>query len=140
MKKFICILLVILLLTLSGCAGMEVVSNDLYAIREKGGEHYIDFHNDEYNKTAASLKPEASSLTANFISFSSVGEMRSRILSGKFTEEELTVLIIFTVGNDLPAVLVVLSRVASSYHNLKYLQFSRYESAFFLTHVFSYVS
>ena len=53
--------------------------------------------------------------------------------------ENLTVLEFFAVGNFLTAVLFVLSRVANYFHNLKYLQFSRFFWAFSFWLVFSYL-
>jgi len=52
------------------------------------------------------------------------------------TEELLTVLEFFAVGNYLRAALFMLSRVAELTYDLKYLQFSRFTEPFFLDSFF----
>ena len=89
MKKLLCILLAILLLALSGCAGSEVLSNEQYAIREKDDVYYLDFHDNSYAKEAASIDKNGSAIGGYNIYFSSIAEMQDCIKNGKFSKEDL---------------------------------------------------
>lgn len=88
MKRYICILLAILLLTLSGCSrGVEVLSNDQYSIMEEDGQHYMKLH-----KAVSVTSGSTSAGTAQapyVIKFSSLEEMKNAITEGTFTEEQL---------------------------------------------------
>ena len=89
MKKFVCVLLVILLLALSGCASSEVLSNEQYVIREKDDVYYLDFHDNSYAKEAASIDKNGSAIGGYNIYFSTVAEMQDCIKNGKFSKEDL---------------------------------------------------
>ena len=88
MKKYICILLVILLLALSGCSKeVEVLSNDQYRIMEKGGQYYMELHKPVGSSSGNAL--EGTAQAPYNIQFSSLKELKNAITEGKFTEKQL---------------------------------------------------
>ena len=77
-----------LLLILSGCsAGVEVLTNDKYAILEKDGIYSMKLHDPEaYYGSQSALQ---SSSAAFYLEFSSVGKMKEAIEKGSFSKETL---------------------------------------------------
>lgn len=88
MRKYICLLLALLLLVLSGCsAGVEVLTNDKYAILEKDGIYSMKLHDPEAYSGGGSASQNASE--AFYVEFSSVGKMKETIEEGSFSKETL---------------------------------------------------
>lgn len=88
MKRYICLLVALLLLMLGGCsAGVEVLTNDKYAILEKDGTYSIKLHDPEsYYGSQSAMQ---SSSAAFYLEFSSVGKMKEAIEKGSFSKETL---------------------------------------------------
>ena len=83
MKKCICFIIILLLVSLCGCAEKEILSNDIYTIRETNdGECVMSFH----KQLAYPNKGlQASEIPPKFI-FDSLGDMKRTIEEGAFNE------------------------------------------------------
>ena len=85
MKKYTILLLCLLLLTISGCADPEVLSNDIYTIYEvNDGKLLLSFHKQlvypQYDHSASERPPK--------FQYKSLGDMKRVIENGSFSAAE----------------------------------------------------
>ena len=85
MKKCVCFLLLLLMLPLSGCSGVEQFRNDLYVVTKKGDTFYA-----EVNKDVRAYMFESENIyQVEHPSFSSLEEMVWGIREGNITVPQL---------------------------------------------------
>ncbi len=89
-RKYLCLLLAVLLLVLCGCSQKPpaVLENQQYAIRDTGEELYLDFADNTYRDKATSNGVNAS-MGVYKITFPTVAKMKECIEKGQFTEAQL---------------------------------------------------
>ena len=99
MKKIMCIFtLMLIVFVLFACAGNNQAdkgtvitdTNKGYEIEVVDGEYYVVFENEKYknNVNASQIEPS--------LMFSSVAEMKDKLLNGKLTEDEIKILSTFS--------------------------------------------
>lgn len=90
MKKLICILLAILLLTLSGCSrGNEVIRNDKYKIVEHKGEYALQLHDPAAYSSPSDSGDVLGNAPVHTIVFPSVAKLKEALESGTFSDSSL---------------------------------------------------
>ena len=85
MKKCVCFLLLLLMLLLSGCSGVEQFRNDLYVVTKKGDTCYLKVHSDVY----ASMFEDETWKRVDSPTYASVAEMKQGIQDGNITVPQL---------------------------------------------------
>ena len=85
MKKCVCFLLLLLMLPLSGCSGVEQFRNDLYVVTKKGDTCYLKVHSDVY----ASMFEDETWKRVDSPTYASVAEMKQGIQDGNITVPQL---------------------------------------------------
>lgn len=85
MKKMICFILVLLLVSLCGCADREVLSNDIYTIRESHDGNYVMSFYDKLTSSSSGLN---ASQTPPQFTFDSLADMKRTIQEGNFDKED----------------------------------------------------